>query len=176
MVNAIAPTVDVAHVLGRGVPCVEFAGAAWVLFAKPRSQGEVYNDLDGRLVALFRCVRHHPDELARELEWILLSRREFEELRDQPGLTEIQRAARFYAVLKMSFGSRSQAFGMWKASHPRLVMERLMCDVDEVRTRLQGVVIEQRDFEHVMSGAVEAADNLTRQCRCRRSAATVHRA
>ena len=38
-----------------------FGGAGWVLFAKEKLPGqlEVYNDIDGNLVNLFRCVKYH---------------------------------------------------------------------------------------------------------------------
>ena len=36
-----------------------FGGAGWVLFGKPQQPGqlEVYNDIDGDLVNLYRCVK-----------------------------------------------------------------------------------------------------------------------
>ena len=39
-----------------------FGGAGWVLFGKEKhADMEVYNDLNGDLVNLFRCVKYHPD-------------------------------------------------------------------------------------------------------------------
>lgn len=127
-----------------------FGGAGWVLFAKEPSPTEVYNDLDGRLVALFRSVKHHPDELVRELEHLLPSREVFDCFRAQPGLTEIQQAARFYYVLKMSFGSRSRTFGYAKVSPKRLLLERLQVRMEDVRQRLAGVTIERGDFAVIL--------------------------
>ena len=40
-----------------------FGGGGWVLFHKRPSKFEVYNDFNGTLVNLYRCVRDHPDEL-----------------------------------------------------------------------------------------------------------------
>jgi len=57
-----------------------YCGAASVLLAKPRSFGEVINDLDGDVVGLFAVLRH-PEaaaELARLVRLTPFSRREFE--------------------------------------------------------------------------------------------------
>ncbi len=37
-----------------------FGGGGWVLFHKRPSKFEVYNDFNGTLVNLYRCVRDHP--------------------------------------------------------------------------------------------------------------------
>lgn len=40
-----------------------FGGGGWVLFYKDRwADLEIYNDLDGRLVNLFRIVKYHPNK------------------------------------------------------------------------------------------------------------------
>lgn len=54
-----------------------FGGAASVLLRKPRSYAEVYNDMDGEIVNLFRVVREQPRRLVRELVWTPFSRDEY---------------------------------------------------------------------------------------------------
>ena len=47
-----------------------FGGGGWVLFYKDRwADLEIYNDLDGRLVNLFRIVKYHPNALKEELKY-----------------------------------------------------------------------------------------------------------
>lgn len=47
-----------------------FGGAAWLLFYKEsHAKMEVYNDINGELVNLFRIVKYHPDALQKELDW-----------------------------------------------------------------------------------------------------------
>lgn len=87
-----------------------FGGAGWVLFAKDRyAKEEIYNDIDGSLVNLFRCVKYHPDEMQKELEYCLYSREVFHNSLEEielKGLTDIQRAARFFSSNKVEFRSK----------------------------------------------------------------------
>lgn len=56
-----------------------FGGAASVLLRKPRSYAEIYNDLDGEIVNLFRVARTRGDDLVRALELTPYAREEFNE-------------------------------------------------------------------------------------------------
>lgn len=56
-----------------------FGGAASVLLKKPRARGEIYNDLDGEVVNLFRMLRQFPEELLRLIELSPSAREDFEE-------------------------------------------------------------------------------------------------
>lgn len=124
-----------------------FGGAGWMLFAGERRVDlEVYNDIDGRLVNLFRCVKYHPDALQKELEWIHTSREMFSDTRqDIHGLTDIQRAARFYILIRCSFGADLHSFGARKRD-----MEKAVHYLRDVSHRLNKVVIEHMDFEHLI--------------------------
>ncbi len=89
-----------------------FAGGIAVLLAKPRSELEVLNDTSNELINFYRCVRFHADSLLTELEFVLNSREEFHDFRRQPGLTDIQRAARWYYRNKNCFGGANmETFG-----------------------------------------------------------------
>ncbi|NLF84167.1 MAG: DNA adenine methylase, partial [Candidatus Gastranaerophilales bacterium] len=68
--------------------CEAFGGGAHMLFYKNRwADLEIYNDLDGRLVNLFRIVKYHPQELEREISLLLGSREMFEQFMEQDGYT-----------------------------------------------------------------------------------------
>ncbi len=124
-----------------------FGGAGWILFAKERRvKLEVYNDMDGRLVNLFRCVKYHPEALQKELDWILNSREQFFDAREEArGLTDIQRAARFFVLIKESFGTDCRSFGV-RAKDLAKAADYLK----EVSKRLRMVVIEHLDFERIL--------------------------
>jgi len=87
-----------------------------VLFAKEQhAKMEVYNDVNENLVNLFRCVKYHPEALDQELEWVLTSREQFFDAREQikvRGMTDIQRAARFHVLIKQSYGADVRSFGV----------------------------------------------------------------
>ncbi len=124
-----------------------FGGAGWILFAEERkAKFEAYNDIDGRLVNLFRCVKYHPEALQKELEWVSNSREVFfDSLEDPRGLTDIQRAARFFVLIKESFGTDCQSFGVRAKDLSRAVQY-----LQEVSKRLRMVVIEHQDFERIL--------------------------
>jgi len=49
-----------------------FGGGGWVLFHKdPGNDFEVYNDFNGLLVNLYRCVREKSAELMEALRYVL---------------------------------------------------------------------------------------------------------
>ena len=83
-----------------------------MLLAKERSPVEVVNDLNGDLVYLYRNVQYHLPALVQELQWILNSRKNLHDFIAQPGLTEIQRAARWLVRNRISFGGNTKSFGV----------------------------------------------------------------
>ena len=87
-----------------------FAGAAWVLFGKPKSDVEIINDIDEELITFFRVVREQPEELIASFEWELVSRAEFNRLAnlDTHSLTDVQRAHRFYYLIMAGWGGEAR--------------------------------------------------------------------
>ena len=61
------------------------------------------------------------------------------------GLTDIQRAARFYILIKESFGSDIRTFGMRPKD-----MKNAIEYISKVSKRLRMVVIENQDFERIL--------------------------
>lgn len=123
-----------------------FGGAGWVLFARDKHADlEIYNDLDSDLVNLFRCAQHHPQELQRALSYTLNSRELFHDFLRQyeaDGLTDIQRAARFFMLVKTSYGADHRSYGCIKRN-----VEITVKYLEDIHKRLSRVVIEHKDFE-----------------------------
>ncbi|HCA29218.1 MAG TPA: DNA methylase [Ruminococcaceae bacterium] len=126
-----------------------FGGAGWVMFALERiSKLEVFNDIDGQLINLFRCVKYHCGELQREIKWVLTSREMFldiRELQSYRGLTDIQRAAIYFTLIKESYGSDARSFGCTNRN-----MIDAMEYLSKVQDRLKRTVIENKDFESLI--------------------------
>lgn len=123
-------------------------GAGWVFFRKERIPGqlEVFNDVNSQLINLYKCVKYHEPELQRWLQKIPYSRELFEDFKAETrGLTDIQRAARYFYIVKYSFGSNQRSFATGGYSFGK-VMDRLSLISD----RLNGVVLENRDFERII--------------------------
>ena len=72
----LAPWI-VSYFPGHRIYIEPYGGAASVLLHKPRSYAEVYNDLDGEIVNLFRMVRDRGMELIQALELTPYARAEF---------------------------------------------------------------------------------------------------
>ena len=126
-----------------------FGGGGWVLFHKnPGNDFEVYNDFNGLLTNLYRCVREKPDLLMGSLRYVLNAREDFDRARlalRRKGTTSVQRAAWFYQIIRQSYASALTSFGnqphdLW-ADFPL---------IEQAHRRLARVVIENKDFEKLI--------------------------
>lgn len=127
-----------------------FGGGGWVLFHKqPGNDFEVYNDFNGLLVNLYRCVREKPQELMAALAYCLNSRADFELVknalaRDSPA-SDVQRAAWFYQLIRYSYASGLTSYG----SQPHDIRSNFPL-IEQAHRRLAKVVIENKDFEKLI--------------------------
>jgi DNA adenine methylase len=124
-----------------------FCGAAALFFLKEPAKVEVLNDVNSDLVSLYRVVKNHLDEFMRQFRWALASREMYAWAKATPPetLTDIQRAARFYFLMKCGFGGKveSPSFGIATTAKPRLNLLRLEEDLSAVHLRLHQVTIER---------------------------------
>ena len=122
-----------------------FGGAGWVLFHKPPGNDfEVFNDFNGNLVNLYRCVREQPEALRDELRYMLNSRLDFEYMKgmlhSQAMLPDVRRAAYYYALIRYSYAAGTSTFG----SQPHAMWNNFPL-IESAAGRLQKVVIENKD-------------------------------
>ena len=125
-------------------------GAGWVLFGKDKIKGqmEVFNDIDGDLINLYKQIKNNCSNLQKEVDWIQ-SRELFKtyryEIENGIPLTDLQRAARYLYLIKCSFGSNRNSFAT--------ATKRIHNIIDELpiyKERLKEVIIENRDFENLI--------------------------
>lgn len=126
-----------------------FFGGGAVFFAKPAAPVEVINDINGDLVAFMRNAKNHCDELLRELDLVLNSRQEFEDYKKQPGLTEIQRVARWFVRNKLSFSGMGGDFVVTRTTSLTSRQARLDA-IRAISQRLDRTTIEHRSWEKVL--------------------------
>ena len=130
-----------------------FGGGGWVLFHKqPRNDFEVYNDFNGLLVNLFRCVQSRPKakRMKKLLQYSLNSRQEFDRIRrilhdPEARMADFRRAAYYYQLIRYSYSSGLDSF----ASQPHSIRSDFPL-IDMATARLDNVVIENGSFERVI--------------------------
>lgn len=140
-----------------------FGGSGQVLFRKPRSPIEVYNDIDGDLVSFFSILRDKEkfQELHKRLQLTPYSRKEFKLCAECWKLEkdEIERARKWYVALMQSY---SKTMGSKGWSHSKTISRRGMSqctsqwlgkvddDLPNAVERLRDVQIENLDYKELI--------------------------
>jgi DNA adenine methylase len=151
-----------------------FGGGASVLMLKPRSAAEIYNDLDGEVVNVFRVLqnRRKAKRLTELLRLTPFAREEFK-LSYKQARTDVERARRTIVRSFMGFGSDSitrmkascagfntrlsSTMGTgfrWNANErhttPASDWRNFPNSIELFVERLQGVTIEHRDAADIL--------------------------
>lgn len=146
----------VSHFPPHKIYTEAFGGGASVLLRKPRAPVEIYNDLDERMVNLFRVLRDNGDELRRLIELTPYSRTEFFSARETTN-DPIEAARRVAVRGGMGYSSNSLNNGLdgFKTqicpeyNYPE-EWESISNVVSEVAKRMKGVCIENKDAEALL--------------------------
>ena len=134
-----------------------YAGGLAVLFAKPPSEREVVNDLDGEVVNFWQVLRERPDELAAVVAATPYARSEWMDSA-LAELHPVERARRFLVNVDQSYGRTRQSWspptlgkgrGRWQPTTWRNLPERITAAAD----RLKGVAIENRCATKVIAAS-----------------------
>lgn len=127
-----------------------FAGGGSMFFLRPPTEVEVLNDVNVELINLYRVVKIHLEEFIKQFKYILISRQQFQWHKETPtgGLTDIQRAARYFYIQKLSFGGKvtGQTFGYSPSAPPRFNLLRIEEELSQAHLRLARVWIESLDW------------------------------
>ena len=131
-----------------------FGGAAQLLFRKPPSRIEVYNDINGDLVNFFRVLRD-PEKSKRLQELLYLtpySREEWNFCRENlhdPEIDDVERARRFFVTIRQSFSGKNDAWGYSKKQR-KISFHYIIDYFPEFHERIRNVQVENDDFEKVI--------------------------
>lgn len=135
-----------------------FAGGLWTFFCKAPSKIEIINNLNSELINFYRVIQRQPDKfMEREKYELYSSDLYYEYLQDfysgkHATLTEVERAFRFFCMIKEAFGSKFG--GGWGYSGTKNVPSPFFNEfkmVNSVSERLKSAVIDNRDFEDVIN-------------------------
>lgn len=129
-----------------------FGGGGCILFSKPPSKIEVYNDIHSGVVNLFRMARDRGYELREKLKLTPYSHEEYYSCLDYVDETdELEKARKFYTVCRQSFIGKER--GGWQLGFKRnrvISFQNAVGNLQEVIERLKGVYIDNRDFRFVL--------------------------
>jgi len=128
-----------------------FVGMGGVFFRRETAPHcEVINDKSQDVANFFRILQRHYQAFMDMLKWQLTGRAEFERLRGQnpQGLTDLERAARFLYLQKLSFGGKvaGRTFGVQMGGPARFDVIKLGLALEAIHARLAGVTIECLDW------------------------------
>jgi DNA adenine methylase len=131
-----------------------FAGGAAVYAAKAPSKIEVLNDKNDGLLNLFRIYQRHPEAFLKELGLVLHSREWYEDCWAQQGLTDIERAARFFYRTLFTFcnkpARKSFKYSAIDTGHgtfdPAAVREHIL----SIHERLGHTILECLPWEEIL--------------------------
>jgi DNA adenine methylase len=131
-----------------------FGGAASVLLRKEQSEAEVYNDLDGDVVNLFRVLRD-PSQSQRLIDACALTPYSRDEFRCayEPTDNPVELARRLIVRATMGFGSAGATKGCTgfrldtrrNSATAQAIWARQPDNLAAVASRFSGVLVENRD-------------------------------
>ena len=154
---SLAPWV-IDHLADHETYVEPFGGAASVLFSKPRSDVEIYNDADRDVVQFFEVLRSRRDELLEYLRAVPYSRALYEEWStaffgdgDRPD-DPVVRAGRWFALRYLTFGGKvgRSGFAAFAGRNKPHTLKRQTERLDEFADRLRDVVLECGDYTEVL--------------------------
>ncbi|WP_244593242.1 DNA adenine methylase [Rhodoblastus acidophilus] len=128
-----------------------FVGMGGVFLRRVRAPDvEVINDRSQDVANFFRILQRHYEPFFDMLKWRLTSRAEFDRLlsQDPTTLTDLERAARFLYLQRLSFGGKvsGRTFGYSLTGPARFDTTKLGVLLEAIHDRLAGVTIECLDW------------------------------
>jgi DNA adenine methylase len=134
--------------------CEPFCGGAQTMFHKKPSKVEILNDIDSEISNFFRVCQSHYEEFLRCLRFTIVSRKTFSLLKstNPETLTDIQRATRYFYLLKNSFAglARNPNYHYSVSQPPSFNVTKIPELIEATHKRLARVQIESLPYQDIL--------------------------
>ena len=127
-----------------------FGGAGHLLFYKEKSEIEVYNDIDKRLVNFFRIIKNEDDfkKFKEIIQNYKFNKKSFIEAKENINKTndKVMKAVYFFVLNRLSYAGNCQSYSKClkkRKSYKNIIKFYL----DYAHNRLKDVIIENLDFK-----------------------------
>ena len=148
LAKRICARIDAISCTTYAEPFLGMGGISLRRARRPRC--EVINDRGRDVANLFRILQRHYPQFLEVLRFQLTTRTEFERLvaTNPETLTDLERAARFLYLQRTAFGGKvtGRNFGVTKDRPGRFNLTTLEPMLEDLHTRLAGVIIECLDY------------------------------
>jgi DNA adenine methylase len=118
------------------------------------AKSEVINDVSKDVTTFLKVLQRHYVEFVNFMRWHVTTRTEFDRLKntDTETLTDIERAAKFFYLQKLSFGGKvaGRSYGYSPKERGRFDITRIEANLEELHERLAGVQIENLGYADFM--------------------------
>jgi DNA adenine methylase len=132
-----------------------FGGAAWVLLNKPRHPSELYNDINGSIVTMYRVLQDKEkyEVFRHKIEYTLYSFEEYRKAVDiyngRVEADDVDRAWAVFVMLSMAFSgiqqNRPGSFRFAVKTNVPIAFSHRKESLQRIHERLQYVIIDNRD-------------------------------
>lgn len=134
-----------------------FGGSGALLYNKPISKNEIYNDLNDDLTQFFTVLREREDDLVDWLQTVPYSRSLYNEwvedfFQGERPDDPVERAARFFTLRFMQFGgdiSMQNGFKVRAKRSPARTFDNARERIHDLAQRFRQVIIENRDYSRI---------------------------
>jgi len=131
-----------------------FGGSGAILYNKPESTNEVFNDINEDIVQFFRVLRERPEDLQEWVRRVPYSRAVYEKwstayFEGERPSDPVERAGRFYTLRFMQFAgdiSAKNGFKTRAKRSPARTFDNARARLESVAERFRQVVVEDSDY------------------------------
>ena len=136
--------------------CEPFFGGGALFFAKPKSEVEVINDLNGEVINFFKVLKNKFSELQKEVRATLHSRELYKKAmaiyKNPKGYSDVQRAWALWTATNQGFSAQIGSWGFGKTNAKEKAVANKRADFTQTyEERLKTVQVESNNALKVIA-------------------------